>query len=127
MAALSLRRAGHEVTLVEQTSRFIEVGVGIQAQGAAQAIMDAAVLGDVLAGATSAEVPDALDRYVRRRLAVATGMQAGSARAGEDFHLPDGPEARARNARMAARAAENVFMPQATAWAADVLDDQAPS
>jgi len=100
--------------------------VPFRAQGAAQAIMDAAVLGDVLADATPAEVPDALDRYVRRRLAPATSVQAESARAGEDFHLPDGPEARARNARMAAHAAENVFMPQATAWAADVLDDQAP-
>ena len=92
--------------------------VPFQAQGAAQAIMDAAVLGDALTGATPAEVPDALDRYVRRRLAAATSMQASSARAGEDFHLPDGPEARARNARMAAHAAENGFMPQASAWVA---------
>ncbi|WSQ07629.1 FAD-dependent monooxygenase [Streptomyces sp. NBC_01231] len=101
--------------------------VPFQAQGAAQAIMDAAVLGDVLVGATPDEVPDALDRYVRRRLAAATSTQAASARAGEDFHLPDGPEALARNVRMAGHAAGNVFMPQATAWAADVLDDQAPS
>ncbi|MFD3616297.1 FAD-dependent monooxygenase [Streptomyces sp. NPDC058676] len=99
--------------------------VPFQAQGAAQAILDAAVLGDALAGATPAEVPDALDRYVRRRLTAATSVQATSARAGEDFHLPDGPEARARNARMAAYAAENRFMPQATTWAADVLDEQA--
>ncbi|MEU9956045.1 FAD-dependent monooxygenase [Streptomyces sp. NPDC050982] len=98
--------------------------VPFQAQGAAQAIMDAAVLGDVLTGATPAEVPDALDRYVRRRLATATTMQANSARAGDDFHLPDGPEARARNARMAAYAAEHVFLPQATGWAVDVLDDR---
>ncbi|GAA4004243.1 FAD-dependent monooxygenase [Streptomyces plumbiresistens] len=95
--------------------------VPFQAQGAAQAILDAAVLGDALAGATPADVPDALDRYVSRRLATATDVQAGSARAGEEFHLPDGPEARARNARMAAHAAENRFLPQATAWGADVL------
>ncbi|MEU9878162.1 FAD-dependent monooxygenase [Streptomyces phaeochromogenes] len=100
--------------------------VPFQAQGAAQAIMDAAVLGDALTGATPADVPDALDRYVRRRLATATGMQANSARAGDDFHLPDGPEARARNARMAAYAAEHVFLPQATGWAVDVLDDRRP-
>ncbi|WP_405875652.1 FAD-dependent monooxygenase [Streptomyces sp. NBC_00005] len=99
--------------------------VPFQAQGAAQAILDAAVLGDCLAGATPAQVPDALDRYVRRRLATATNMQARSARAGEDFHLPDGAEARARNARMAAHAAEHRFMPVATAWAADVLDERA--
>ncbi|MCX4702527.1 FAD-dependent monooxygenase [Streptomyces sp. NBC_01352] len=95
--------------------------VPFQAQGAAQAILDAAVLGDALVGATPADVPDALDRYVSRRLATATDVQAGSARAGEEFHLPDGPEARARNARMAAHAAENRFLPQATAWGADVL------
>src|SRR5262245_43725914 len=29
-AALSLRRAGHEVTLAEQTPRFTEIGAGIQ-------------------------------------------------------------------------------------------------
>ncbi|WP_221353816.1 FAD-dependent monooxygenase [Streptomyces beigongshangae] len=92
------------------------------AQGAAQALMDAAVLGDVLGDATPAEVPGALDRYVRRRLATATDVQAGAARAGEDFHLPDGPGARARNARMAAYAAEHGFMPQAAAWAPDTGD-----
>ncbi|WP_055614185.1 FAD-dependent monooxygenase [Streptomyces phaeochromogenes] len=100
--------------------------VPFQAQGAAQAIMDAAVLGDALTGATPADVPDALDRYVRRRLATATSMQANSARAGDDFHLPDGHEARARNARMSAYAAEHVFLPQATGWAVDVLDDRRP-
>ncbi|WP_030669851.1 FAD-dependent monooxygenase [Streptomyces cellulosae] len=101
--------------------------VPFQAQGAAQAILDAAVLGDVLAGATPAEVPEALDRYARRRLATATSVQAGSARQGEQFHLPDGPEALARNARMAAHAAQNAFPPFATAWAADVLDERTGS
>ncbi|MFC5633316.1 FAD-dependent monooxygenase [Streptomyces bullii] len=93
--------------------------VPFQAQGAAQAMLDADVLGDALTGAAPAEVPDALDRYARRRIATATSVQAGSARAGEEFHLPDGPEARARNARMAAYAAEHGFGPQATAWAAE--------
>jgi salicylate hydroxylase len=101
--------------------------VPFQAQGAAQAILDAAVLGDVLAGATPAEVPKALDRYARRRLAGATSVQAGSARQGEAFHLPDGPEARARNARMAAHAERNAFPPYATAWAADDLDKRTGS
>lgn len=90
-----------------------------QAQGAAQAILDAAVLGDCLTDASPADVPEALDRYVGRRLATATGMQARSASAGEEFHLPDGPQARARNARMAAHAVESRFLPVATAWAAD--------
>ncbi|MDX3639887.1 FAD-dependent monooxygenase [Streptomyces sp. MB09-02B] len=95
--------------------------VPFQAQGAAQALVDAAVLGDCLAHATPAGVPDALDRYVRRRLAAATRVQAASARAGEDYHLPDGPEADARNARLAARTAENRFGPHAGAWGADAL------
>ncbi|MDQ0779612.1 salicylate hydroxylase [Streptomyces aurantiacus] len=95
------------------------------AQGAAQAIVDAAVLGDVLTDATPADVPDALDAYVRRRLATATSVQAGAARAGEEFHLPDGPEAQARNARMAAYAAGNRFMPQAAGWAAGAGDEPA--
>ncbi|MFE0249608.1 FAD-dependent monooxygenase [Streptomyces sp. NPDC059010] len=98
--------------------------VPFQAQGAAQAILDAAVLGDVLADATPGGVPDALDRYVRRRLAGATSMQARSAQAGSEFHLPDGPEAQARNARMSAHAAEHRFMPQATAWRTDVLEEK---
>ncbi|MGW1503453.1 hypothetical protein ACWCQW_33770 [Streptomyces mirabilis] len=62
------------------------------------------MLGDALADATSPEVPDALDRYASRRLSTATNVRAGSARAGEDHHLPEGPEAQARNARMAAYA-----------------------
>ncbi|MCL8016700.1 FAD-dependent monooxygenase [Streptomyces sp. AS02] len=95
--------------------------VPFQAQGAAQAILDAAVLGDVLTGATPSDVPDALDRYVRRRLAGATSMQARSAQAGSEFHLPDGPEAQARNARMAAHATEHRFLPQATVWRTNVV------
>ncbi|AZQ36807.1 FAD-binding protein [Streptomyces cyaneochromogenes] len=98
--------------------------VPFQAQGAAQAILDAAVLGDVLTGATPSDVPDALDRYVRRRLAGATSMQARSAQAGSEFHLPDGPEAQARNARMAAHATEHRFLPQATVWRTDAVDGQ---
>ncbi|MGF0170799.1 FAD-dependent monooxygenase [Streptomyces sp. Marseille-Q5077] len=97
--------------------------VPFQAQGAAQAILDAAALGDALTAAAPAEVPSALDRYAARRLPTATSTQAGSTQAGRDFHLPDGPEAKERDARMAAHAAENRFMPQAAAWRADGWDD----
>ncbi|MFL5996895.1 MAG: FAD-dependent monooxygenase [Streptomyces sp.] len=97
--------------------------VPFQAQGAAQAIMDAAVLGDCLTGTAPDEVPAALDRYVRRRVPAATSVQAGSARAGHDYHLPDGPEAEARNARLVALAAENRFGPHSTTWPVDVLAD----
>ncbi|MFJ9535658.1 FAD-dependent oxidoreductase [Streptomyces sp. NPDC101225] len=98
--------------------------VPFQAQGAAQAVLDAAVLGHCLADATADDVPAALGRYERRRLPRATSMQAASARAGEEFHLPDGPGARERNARMAAHAAEHRFMPVAAAWGVDVLDER---
>ncbi|WP_069766267.1 FAD-dependent monooxygenase [Streptomyces sp. LUP47B] len=97
--------------------------VPFQAQGAAQAIMDAAVLGDCLTGTAADEVPEALDRYVRRRAPAATSVQASSARAGHDYHLPDGPEAEARNARLIALAAENRFGPHSAAWPVDVLAD----
>jgi salicylate hydroxylase len=73
--------------------------VPFQAQGAAQAILDAAVLGDALAGATSAEA----------------------------CHLADGPESQTRNARMAAYGAEDGFSPRTTAWTLDVLDEKAAS
>ncbi|GGJ41529.1 FAD-dependent monooxygenase [Streptomyces brasiliensis] len=92
------------------------------APGAAQSILDAAVLGDVLTHTTPAEVSAALDAHVHRRLATATSTQTSSARAGEDFHLPDGPAAQARDARMAAHTAMHRFMPQASGWAIDVLD-----
>ncbi len=94
--------------------------VPFMAQGAAQAIMDAAVLGDALSGAKPAEVPDALERYARRRISTATSVQAGSAQADRDYHLPDGPEAEARNARWAAYMAENKFGPHSAAWGVDV-------
>ncbi|WP_329274995.1 FAD-dependent monooxygenase [Streptomyces sp. NBC_01451] len=97
--------------------------VPFQAQGAAQAIMDAAVLGDSLADTAPAEIPDALTRFVRRRLATATRVQAGSASAGDAYHLPDGPEAEARNARMVAYGDENRFGPHATAWRDDVPEE----
>ncbi|MDH6448383.1 MULTISPECIES: FAD-dependent monooxygenase [unclassified Streptomyces] len=98
--------------------------VPFQAQGAAQAVMDAAVLGDCLTDARADEVPEALDRYVRRRVPAATAVQAGSARAGHDYHLPDGPEADARNARLVALAAGNRFGPHAAAWPEDVVADR---
>ena len=100
--------------------------VPFQAQGAAQAILDAAVLSQQVVRGGS-DVPAALERYVARRIAMATGVQSSSKRAGESYHLADGPEADARNARMAAHAAQSAFSPQSAAWAADIDNDQLPS
>lgn len=44
--------------------------------------------------------------------------------AGDEFHLPDGPEAEARDARMAAYAAEYGFMPAAAECGGGVVDEQ---
>jgi salicylate hydroxylase len=93
--------------------------VPFQAQGAAQAIMDAAALADTLKDATPSDVPTALDHYVHRRLTTATTIQTHSSQAGEDYHLPDGPEARSRNTRMANHATAHPFGPLAGAWAED--------
>ena len=72
----------------------------MMAQGAAQAIEDGATLAACLAGLTSRGVPDALVRYEKLRLPRATRLQAMSRANKANFHLADGPEQAARDARM---------------------------
>ena len=67
------------------------------AQGAAQAIEDAAALADAVARASS--FPAALADYSRRRLARATRVQDTSRKLGRIYHL-SGTAALARNATM---------------------------
>ena len=62
------------------------------AQGAAQAIEDAAVLADCLAGITAPDVPAALQRYETRRRPRASQVQLMSRGREIRNHLPDGPE-----------------------------------
>jgi salicylate hydroxylase len=69
------------------------------AQGAGQAIEDAAVLATCLA--TAATVPDALEAYQARRCERAARIQAMSHGNGRRFHLPDGADQEARDAAMA--------------------------
>jgi salicylate hydroxylase len=71
------------------------------AQGAGQAIEDAAVLARCLAGVSAAEVPEALRRYEALRVERATRVQRMSGERREHHHMPDGPEQRARDERMA--------------------------
>jgi salicylate hydroxylase len=90
--------------------------VPFQAQGAAQAIVDARALGDAMVNAGPEDVPASIARYVQHRIGPATSMQLQSSRAGDIFHLPDGPLADKRNASMAAYAAENKFAAQTATW-----------
>jgi salicylate hydroxylase len=68
------------------------------AQGAAQAIEDAAVLAQCLAG--GADIGDALRRYEQLRLPRASRIQRLSYDNNVVYHLADGPEQRARDHAM---------------------------
>jgi salicylate hydroxylase len=71
------------------------------AQGAAQAVEDAAVLAACLRDATPASVPQALQRYEQLRRPRATHIQLMSRGREEQNHLADGPEQEARDGRLA--------------------------
>jgi salicylate hydroxylase len=79
------------------------------AQGACQAIEDAAVLSGCLAQADRRSVPDALVRYEALRKARASRVQQGSFENATLYHLPDGPAQQARDARYAALAGEGPY------------------
>ncbi|WP_158847619.1 FAD-dependent oxidoreductase [Saccharothrix deserti] len=69
-----------------------------QAQGASQAMEDAAVLAEELGSVPVSDVAGALARYVARRAKHAGMVQEASLRNKDFYHLPDGPEQRARDA-----------------------------
>ncbi|MFE6686818.1 FAD-dependent oxidoreductase [Streptomyces sp. NPDC057743] len=71
-----------------------------QAQGASQAMEDAAVLAEELGAVTVAEVPQALRRYVDRRAKHAGMVQEASWQNKTFYHYPDGPEQRARDEQL---------------------------
>jgi salicylate hydroxylase len=81
------------------------------AQGAAQAIEDAATLAACL---TDGDVPAALRRYEAVRAPRVARIHAASAHNKTRFHHADGPEQRARDAQMAAGATDWSF--DAVAW-----------
>ncbi len=86
------------------------------AQNAAQAIEDAATLAACLAG-EGTDVGDALRRYERLRIPRTARLQALSAENKTRFHLPDGPEQRARDAQMATGSTDWSY--DAVAWIYD--------
>ncbi|QVQ54515.1 FAD-dependent monooxygenase [Spiractinospora alimapuensis] len=71
-----------------------------QAQGASQAMEDAAVLAEELGAVTVANAPEALTRYVSRRAKRAAMVQDASLRNMELYHLPDGPRQEERDAKL---------------------------
>lgn len=76
------------------------------AQGACQAIEDAATLARLLRDARASDVPERLVRYEALRQPRATRVQQGSFENATTYHLPDGPAQEARDARYAALARE---------------------
>ncbi len=70
------------------------------AQGAAQAIEDGAVLAACFAETERSDIPQALRLYESLRLPRTWRVQAASSENKTRFHLPDGPEQRARDARL---------------------------
>ncbi|MCK7627818.1 FAD-dependent monooxygenase [Streptomyces sp. RS10V-4] len=71
-----------------------------QAQGASQAMEDAAVLAEELGAVPAADAPAALHRYVARRARHAGMVQDASLRNKTFYHYPDGPEQRDRDDRL---------------------------
>lgn len=76
-------------------------------QGAAQALEDAECLAAVLDGVDAGSIPAALADYDLLRRERATRVQQVSNRNGDVFHLHDGPEQRARDARIAEGASDS--------------------
>ncbi|MGW7519014.1 FAD-dependent monooxygenase [Streptomyces sp. NPDC054796] len=71
-----------------------------QAQGASQAMEDAAVLAEELGAVTRSGAEGALRRYVDRRAKHAGMVQDASLRNKTFYHYPDGPEQRERDAKL---------------------------
>jgi salicylate hydroxylase len=72
-----------------------------QAQGASQAIEDAAVLAEELAVVGRDDIHTALLRYTARRANHAGMVQDASAQNKHFYHLPDGPEQQERDRKLA--------------------------
>ncbi|WP_016906225.1 FAD-dependent monooxygenase [Streptomyces xiaopingdaonensis] len=67
------------------------------AQGANQAVEDAAELASLLAGAERDDVPEVLTRYEQARAPRTAAIQHGSRGHADSMHLPDGEQQRARD------------------------------
>ena len=92
-----------------------------QAQGAAQAVEDAYVLG-VCVAAAGDDVEEAFRRYEKLRMDRAVELQNQARDAGEEFFLEDGPEQRARDERFRQLPATQPFGTRQRVWEYDVRD-----
>lgn len=86
-----------------------------QAQGAAQALEDAEVLGEELSGVEPDGVEAALASYAGRRRTRAAAVQRASRHNRQLFHLPDGREQQERDAALARQSGD--FDSYAWLWA----------
>ena len=84
------------ITLLGDAAHAMEP---FQAQGAAQAIEDAYVLGECLESAASGDVAAAFERYERTRRQRAEDLQDSSRAAANTLYLPDGDEQLQRDER----------------------------
>jgi salicylate hydroxylase len=94
-----------------------------QAQGASQAMEDAAVLAEELGRVTMDCVPEALRRYVDRRAKHAGMVQDASLRNKTFYHLPDGPEQLARDEKLRAGFDGESDISYDWLWRGSPLDD----
>lgn len=110
------------VTLLGDAAHAMEP---FQAQGAAQAIEDAFVLGECLAGVGGADVEDALRRYERIRMGRAEDMQDSSRAAADTLYLPDGDLQRERDERYRTLLGTYPWGHRQPLWEHDVRDELA--
>ena len=94
------------------------------AQGAAQSIEDGATLAACLAGASRADIAPALQRYETLRRPRTAWIQAAARGNAITFHLPDGPEQRARDAVMKAQTDLSPRRAALFGFDAETLDQQ---
>jgi 2-polyprenyl-6-methoxyphenol hydroxylase-like FAD-dependent oxidoreductase len=104
------------VTLLGDAAHAMEP---FQAQGAAQAVEDAYVLGACVASAGD-DVESAFRRYERIRMDRAAELQTQARDAGFEFFLEDGPEQRERDERFRALAETQPFGTRQRVWEYDV-------
>jgi salicylate hydroxylase len=107
------------VTLLGDAAHAMEP---FQAQGAAQAVEDAYVLGACV-GAAGEDVEGAFRRYEQIRMDRAAELQTQARGAGNEFFLEDGPEQVARDERFRQLPATQAFGTRQRVWEYDVRDD----